>query len=35
VPQLEDPAGFMSAIERWLDGEGYAAVQASRLATGA
>jgi len=25
----------MSAVERWLDGEGYAAVQASRRATGA
>jgi pimeloyl-ACP methyl ester carboxylesterase/predicted acylesterase/phospholipase RssA len=35
VPQLEDPAGFMSAVEGWLDGEGYAAVQASRRATGA
>ncbi len=34
VPQLEDPAGFMSAVERWLDGEGYAAVRASRRATG-
>jgi len=35
VPQLEDPAGFMSAVDRWIDGEGYAAVQASRQATGA
>ena len=34
VPQLEDPAGFMSAVESWLDGEGYAAVQASRQAAG-
>jgi pimeloyl-ACP methyl ester carboxylesterase len=34
VPQLEDPAGFMSAVETWLGGEGYAAVQASREAAG-
>ncbi len=34
VPQLEDPAGFMSAVEAWLDGEGYAAVRTSREVAG-